>query len=203
MPFSKYFSQVHPQLNFPVRTTLAAFIFTCLYGLLYLASTTAFNSIVTSAVLFLNITYTVPQGILLYRGRQSLPKRYLDCGRVGYFCNVFSVVWIILLGVLICMPPNLPVTLESMNYTPVILVGVFVIINFFWLFTGRWHFEGPHIDMDLLNSQMWSWDEVIAYFESSIEKEGGDGYSVASGFHFLFQYWMNVVPIQISACVPP
>ncbi|GKZ17763.1 hypothetical protein AbraIFM66951_010831 [Aspergillus brasiliensis] len=116
IPFPEYFSQINKTLNFPVHTTLAAFIFTSLYGLLYLASTTAFSSIITSAVLFLNITYVVPQGILLIQGRSHLPKRYINLGWTGYFCNGFAVVWIIIQGVLTCLPPSPEVTLGSMNY---------------------------------------------------------------------------------------
>ncbi|CAG8145989.1 unnamed protein product [Penicillium salamii] len=150
VPFGEFFSKIHPKFQFPVNATIAAFIFTWIYGLLYLASTTAFNSIVTSAVLFLNISYTVPQGILLARGRKSLPDRYLKLGWLGYFCNIFSVLWIIILGVLICMPPNLPVSLGSMNYTPVILVGIFAIINLIWIFSGKKKFEGPQIDWNAM-----------------------------------------------------
>ncbi|KAJ5107336.1 hypothetical protein N7456_004011 [Penicillium angulare] len=151
VPFSKFFSHIHPELQFPLHATIAAFVFTCIYGLLYLASTTAFNSIITSAVLFLNISYSVPQCVLLVRGRQILPARLLDLGWFGLFCNVFSALWIVILGVLIGMPPNLPVSLTSMNYTPVILVGIFVIINIIWLFSGRASFEGPHIDWEMMN----------------------------------------------------
>ncbi|PLB46239.1 choline transporter [Aspergillus steynii IBT 23096] len=151
-PFSTFFSKVSNRLNFPVHTTVAAFIFSCLYGLLYLASTTAFNSIITSAVLFLNITYTVPQGLLLIRGRDSLPARYLRLGYLGWYCNIFSVMWIFVLCVLICMPPNLPVELGSMNYVSVILVGVVVIINLLWVCIGRYSFEGPRIDWDALRA---------------------------------------------------
>ncbi|KAL5342282.1 choline transporter [Aspergillus crustosus] len=152
-PFPSYFSHIDPQFNFPVRTTIAAFIFSCIYGLLYLASTTAFNSIITSAVLFLNITYTVPQGILLTTGRSSLPKRYLKLGWVGYVCNVFSVSWIVVLGVLVCMPPNILITLGSMNYVCVILVGVFVVINVLWFAVGRRSFEGPRVDWGILQGE--------------------------------------------------
>lgn len=151
MPFANFFSSVHPTLQFPLNATIAAFVFTCIYGLLYLASTTAFNSIITSAVLFLNISYTVPQSILLVRGRSILPPRSFSLGWLGVFCNVFSTLWIVLLGVLICMPPNLPVALGSMNYTPVILVGIFVIINIIWMCSGRTVFEGPHIDWAMMN----------------------------------------------------
>ncbi|KAL4873647.1 hypothetical protein BDV12DRAFT_207489 [Aspergillus spectabilis] len=152
-PFSPFFLQIDPHFKFPVRTTIAAFLFSCLYGLLYLASTTAFNSIITSAVLFLNITYTVPQAILLSRGRLSLPARYLKLGWIGWICNVFSVSWIVVLGVLVCMPPNIPITLGSMNYVCVILVGVFGIINALWFTVGRRQFEGPRVDWGVLQGR--------------------------------------------------
>ncbi|EXJ78191.1 hypothetical protein A1O3_09352 [Capronia epimyces CBS 606.96] len=152
VPFSGYFSKIDSRLDFPVRTTCAAFLFSAIYGLLYLASTTAFNSIVTSAVLYLNITYAVPQGILLFQGRsKSLPARYLNLGYFGYLCNIFAVLWIVVLGTLICFPPTLPVTVGAMNYTSVILVGLFAIIIALWFVNGRKNFHGPTIDWELLN----------------------------------------------------
>ncbi|KAK5996415.1 Choline transport protein [Cladobotryum mycophilum] len=151
VPYSSYFSHIDPRLGFPVRTTIAAFVFVCIYGLLYLASTTAFNSIITSAVLYLNITYAVPQVILLFKGRnQSLPPRYLNLGWLGYVCNAFAVLWVVVLGVFICMPPSLPVAAGSMNYTSVVAVSLFVIVLVLWVFSGRHSFEGPEIDWELL-----------------------------------------------------
>ncbi|KAK7398128.1 hypothetical protein QQX98_012492 [Neonectria punicea] len=150
VPFSTYFVKIDRKLGFPVRTTVASFVFVLLYGLLYLASTTAFNSIVTSAVLFLNITYAVPQGILLFQGRESLPPKYLNLGRFGYACNTFSILWIVVLGVVICMPPSLPVTTATMNYISVVTVGLFSLIILLWYTSGRRNFEGPHIDWELM-----------------------------------------------------
>ncbi|KAG6354403.1 hypothetical protein INS49_004420 [Diaporthe citri] len=151
VPFSEYFSDIHPRLGFPLRTTLAAFAFSCIYGLLYLASTTAFNSIVTSAVLFLNITYAIPQGILLCRNREeALPPRYLNLRWFGYVCNIFSCTWIFVLVVFICMPPRLPVEVGSMNYTSVVLVGLVSIVFVLWIARGKSKFRGPNIDWGLL-----------------------------------------------------
>lgn len=158
-PFPKFFSQISTRFHFPLNATVAAFVFSCLYGLLYLASTTAFNSIINSAVLFLNITYTVPQGVLLVRGRSLLPQRYLSLGIIGYICNIFSVLWTVLLGVLVCMPPNLPIALGSMNYICVILVGVFIVINCLWFAIGRKSFEGPCIDWGMMRTG-WRVNEV-------------------------------------------
>ncbi|KAK5049451.1 hypothetical protein LTR84_004380 [Exophiala bonariae] len=150
-PFPDYFAHIDTKLQFPARATVAAFGFNALYGLLYLASTTAFNSIITSAVLFLNITLAAPQAILVLRGRNKyLPERPFKLGPLGYFCNIFSMLWIPVLVVLVCMPPGLPVTVESMNYTSIILVGLLVLIVIGWFVFGH-QFEGPKIDWEMLN----------------------------------------------------
>ncbi|KAF1949876.1 amino acid transporter [Byssothecium circinans] len=151
LPFSNYFSHIDERKAFPVRTTIAAFVFVCIYGLLYLASTTAFNSIVTSAVLFLNISFAIPQGILLFQGRNKLPTRYLNLGYLGYFCNGFAIVWIVVLGTTVCMPPSLPVSVGNMNYSSVCLVGLMSIVLLFWFTLGK-NFRGPDIDWEGLRA---------------------------------------------------
>lgn len=150
-PFHKFFSHIDPKLQFPARSTLLALVFISLYGLIYMASTTAFNSVITSAVLFLNITLVAPQTVLVLRGRNKmLPERPLKLGYVGYFCNIFSTLWVIILVVLVCMPPAVPVTVASMNWSPPILVGLFCLIIVGWFTFGK-KFEGPKIDWELLN----------------------------------------------------
>ncbi|KAL8856519.1 MAG: hypothetical protein Q9178_006834 [Gyalolechia marmorata] len=151
IPFSEFFSHVSIHRDFPVRATVLSICFCCLYGLLYLASTTAFNSIVTGAVLYLNITYAVPQGILFTRGRaKSLPARAFNLGAVGYICNFLTPVLVTVIGTFICFPPELPVTVSNMNYTPVILVGLFcMILGLWWTRGGK--FTGPKIDWEMLN----------------------------------------------------
>ncbi|PYH45738.1 amino acid transporter [Aspergillus saccharolyticus JOP 1030-1] len=144
-PFPEYFSKISPKLDFPVRTTLASFGFCSIYGLLYLASTTAFNSIINAAVLFLNLTYIIPQGLLLLRGRSYLPQRYFSLSWVGLVCNIFSVIWVFFQIALNCMPPHLPVTLDSMNYNSVVLTGILVIVNALWFVSGRHTFQGPQL----------------------------------------------------------
>ncbi|MDI1485701.1 MAG: hypothetical protein OHK93_003890 [Ramalina farinacea] len=165
IPFSPFFSVVSPSRDFPVRATILSVGFCCVYGLLYLASTTAFNSIVTGAVLYLltasfpktqNITYAIPQGIIATRGRSvALPSsspsspRSSDILRlgpyIGYACNILSPLLVIVFGVCICFPPQLPVTVGNMNYTAVILAGLWVMILGFW-YARRGRFEGPRID---------------------------------------------------------
>ena len=86
-----------------------------IYGLLYIASTRAFNTIINTAVLMLNITYTVPQGILATCGRSRLPRRPFNLGVYGYAVNMFSVLWLVVSGVFFCFPATYPTTVASIN----------------------------------------------------------------------------------------
>ena len=150
LPYSTFFARISKRYGFPVRSTLLALVFSCCYGLLYLVSTTAFNSIITSAVLFSNVTYCIPQAIVAVRGRMNvLPDHAFDLGRLGYFCNLISPVFVLSLGVLVCFPPELPVNALNINYTPVVSVGCYSAIVGFWFVLGK-SFEGPKIDWEVL-----------------------------------------------------
>ena len=150
LPYSSFFSHVSERHKFPVRTTILALVFCSTYGLLYLVSTTAFNSIVTSTVLYLNITYAVPQGLVAMRGRKNvLPDHPFDLGILGYICNFLSPILIIVVGVLVCFPPELPVTHQNINYNPIVLVALSLVILAFWFTMGH-QFQGPRIDWDVL-----------------------------------------------------
>ncbi|KAH8599566.1 amino acid/polyamine transporter I [Bisporella sp. PMI_857] len=124
VPFSTYFVQIDDKRAFPLRATIATVIFVSVYGLIFLASTTAFNSIITSAVLFLTITFAVPQAFVAARGRaKCLPTRPLRLGKFGYLVNVISAAITIPIIVLVCFPPVNPTTTENMNYASVLLRG--------------------------------------------------------------------------------
>ena len=62
------------------------------------------------------------------------------------------MLWIVVLGTLVCMPPVLPVTIGSMNYTSPILVGLFTLIMLAWFLNGRKNFKGPKVDLEFINS---------------------------------------------------
>jgi choline transport protein len=150
LPFSKTFAKTHPTLQVPANATIATGIFCILYGLIYIGSTTAFNSFISLAILGLNVTYVIPQGIVVIRGRDKvLPKRQFDLGPIfGPFCNIFSTLWIMLFSVLFCFPVFLPVTAQNMNYLSVVAVGVCLFILALWWCGKRKTFTGPNIQLD-------------------------------------------------------
>lgn len=116
LPLSNYWNHINSHYEFPVRTTLLSVAFCSIYGLLYMASTQAFNSIITTAVLAVNISYVVPQAITLVHGRSKLPKRPFNLGKpFGYFCNAWTPLWITVIGIFINFPNSIPTSAGTMN----------------------------------------------------------------------------------------
>lgn len=98
------------------------------------------------------MTYAVPQGILLFRGRHLLLARALNLGPLGWFCNAFSVFVVTALTILLCFPPVLPTSVGSMNYSSVVLFGLMAVVIFLWMVKGRRTFHGPEVDVDMIES---------------------------------------------------
>ncbi|PLB54719.1 amino acid transporter [Aspergillus steynii IBT 23096] len=151
IPFSDYFAVVDERFQSPIRATVLSTAFASLYGLLYLASTNAFSSITTSAVLYFNISYAIPQAMALFRGRAVLPRRSLNLGPiVGPFCNAFTVIAVLALVIIYSCPSTLPTQVDSMNYSSVVLVGISGIILASWLLVGS-RFRGPDVDLQRMH----------------------------------------------------
>jgi choline transport protein len=111
--------------------------------------------------MFLNLTYIMPQALLLWRGRAVLPPRWLDLGRYGYWINLFNVVWVSFMTVIWCFPSFAAVEVSNMSiplryivadldYMSVVAVGVFVIGLIFWYTVKRKTFVGPEVSLQLL-----------------------------------------------------
>lgn len=145
LPYSSFFVRIHPTYQAPINATMACAAVVIIYGLIYIGSATAFNSFLSMSILSLNLTYALPQAILLIRGRERiLPKRPFTLGRqIGPICNAFSILWIIFITIMFCFPTSVPTTVADMNYVSVIIVGISLLILISWWGGKRKTFSGP------------------------------------------------------------
>lgn len=98
-----------------------------------------------------NISYAIPQLVLVIRGRHILPKCYFRLGKwYGLFCNIFSPLAVAVLCVLFSFPATNPTTVDSMNYSSVVLIGLLAILAVLWLLVGK-KFEGPKADLEKMH----------------------------------------------------
>ncbi|GIK01579.1 hypothetical protein Aspvir_005617 [Aspergillus viridinutans] len=153
LPFSRTLATVHPRFQTPVASTVACAALMALYGLIYIASSTAYSSIVSMAILSMNVTYVIPQGILLFRGREKiLVDRYFDLGRYGVFVNAFSCLWVGLYTVIFCFPTIMPPTPSNMNYLAPVVVAIVVLILAVWYGGKKKTFSGP---LEMHHKAIW------------------------------------------------
>src|SRR5699024_187255 len=82
-------------------------------GLLYLGSTTAFNSMVIACIVLLYISYSIPVVCLLIKGRNNIKHGPFWLGKVGLFCNIVLLAWTLFTIVMYSFPSEYPATTGS------------------------------------------------------------------------------------------
>merc|ERR1712187_873088 len=87
-------------------------------GLLYLGSSTAFNSMVTACITLLYISYTTPILCLWYRGRNNIRHGPFWLGTWGLIANIVTLLWTIFCLVMYSFPSTMPVTTGSTFPSP-------------------------------------------------------------------------------------
>lgn len=144
LPLSSWNAAIHPKLQTPINATVTCTIIISLYGVIYVGSTTAFNSFISASILVMNVSYAIPQGIALYRGRQKvIPPCTFRLGAFGYFANAFTVAWVAMYVVFFSFPFQYPTTVQSMNYVSVVAGGIVFIVIGAWFGGKKKTFTGP------------------------------------------------------------
>ncbi|KAK8849460.1 hypothetical protein IAR55_004793 [Kwoniella newhampshirensis] len=148
LPFSRIFAIMNRN-GVPIPSVLLTTVLVIIFGCVYLGSSAALNAILSSSVVFLNISYSIPILLVLVRGRHilrppSLPEPTWTLGPIlGPVCNVVGLAFTILTTIFFLFPPDLPVDGTNMNYAIVVLGIVFIISSITWIVDGRRNFIGP------------------------------------------------------------
>ncbi|KAJ6112268.1 Amino acid/polyamine transporter I [Penicillium sp. IBT 18751x] len=157
LPSSTFFSVVNPTLKVPVRMVLVVVFLQMLLGLIYLGSSTAFNAVLSMAILGMYASYLTPiLFMFMYRRRTSnsivcaaMGTGAFNMGqRWGPTVNVVAMMWLILAMVFSTFPTVMPVTPENMNYCVVVTTGWVVLgAVYYYLFSGKSRFTGPMVEL--------------------------------------------------------
>ncbi|KAG7137001.1 Choline transport protein like [Verticillium longisporum] len=137
MPFSRIWAKVHPRLQIPLNSQIAVTTVVALLGCLYLGSSTAFNSLLGTAVTINNMSYMVPILTNLLTGRRNMHRGVFHMGnRIGPIVNTVTVCWLTFAIVFFSFPYVQPATVQNMNYTCVVVGGLVILISGWWFRVG-------------------------------------------------------------------
>ena len=167
MPGSNWLKKVNIRLGVPLNGMICSFVIQAALGLIWFGSHAAFNAFNGVGVIFLNLSYVMPIGISLFRGRKDLVGSPFNLGTVGgiaaniisvgKFCSLLTLhcysihmltynflsAWICLAIPLFSMPSALPVTLNGMNYASVVFVAGITFAGVWYAVRGRKTYQGP------------------------------------------------------------
>lgn len=156
LPSSAFLSMVNPTLKVPVRMVLVVTFLQMLLGLIYMGSSTAFNAVLSMAILGMYASYFSPILFMFMYGRRVSASVVRGMGtgvfslgpRLGPVVNVVAMMWLLLAMVFSTFPTVMPVTPENMNYCVVVTMGwVLIGAVYYYLFNGKKRFTGPVVEL--------------------------------------------------------
>lgn len=93
MPFSRFFARVHPTLDAPLNALFWTVGWVIVFGCIFLGSSRTLNAITSASVVALGVTYAIPPGINVLRGRTMLPENrpFKIPGAWGRLLNIVRI----------------------------------------------------------------------------------------------------------------
>lgn len=141
LPFSDFFSQVHPTLHVPINALMLDVAVCIILLVIAIGSTTAFYAIVGLSTLALYISNVIP---LLFFVMTKLRGEHIPYGPFSFgnrtlrlVVNFSALAWAIFIAIFLPFPPIVPVTSTNMNYAGPVLLAMIVWALFDWVTTGK------------------------------------------------------------------
>lgn len=120
----------------------------CLFRLQSLGSIVAFDAMVSIATIGLYIAYALPIFFRVTLASNSFIPGPFNLGRYGIVVGWIAVIWVAIISVLFSLPVAYPITIETLNYTPVAVGGLFILTVSSWILGARYWFRGPITNID-------------------------------------------------------
>jgi amino acid transporter len=113
-----------------------------------LGSIVAFEAMVSIAVIGLYIAYALPIFFRVTLARKRFIAGPFNLGRYGFVVGWIAVIWVATISILFSLPVSYPITIETLNYTPVALGCLIILILSYWILSGRHWFKGPITNLE-------------------------------------------------------
>ncbi|TKA79962.1 hypothetical protein B0A49_02180 [Cryomyces minteri] len=145
LPFPGWLSKTHPRWNVPLNCITVTIGINIVLCLINLGSTLAFNIIIGLQNVGFLSTSIISIGCLISARlrRDPLPPARWSLGHLGMPITYFAVLYASFLVTFCFFPVMVPVTAQTVNWTPAIFVGVVVLATSFYLVNGRKVYTAP------------------------------------------------------------
>ncbi|KAL5433701.1 hypothetical protein PMIN07_000398 [Paraphaeosphaeria minitans] len=149
LPGHGWLSKVSPHWNIPLPGVIVSLSISALLSLINIGSSVALGAITSLGAVATLISYYLTIGCLVHRRvfGAPLPDRRWSLGRWGLAVNIGALIILTPLIFFLTWPLFTPVTAETMNWSSMMLVGVFIISTTYYVVKGRKEFTGPVVNV--------------------------------------------------------
>ncbi|KJK65787.1 amino acid permease GABA permease [Aspergillus parasiticus SU-1] len=151
LPFSNWLGAVHPTLHIPVNSVILTCAFSIIMFLINIGSGVAMNALLSLATSPLMGTYMICIACVIVRRitkSPSLPPSRWSLGRFGMPVNILALVYASWAFFWSFWPVNREVTAETLNWAPVLFVGVMGTSGLLYWLVARKVYEGPVVKVE-------------------------------------------------------
>ncbi|KAF5376884.1 hypothetical protein D9615_007229 [Tricholomella constricta] len=158
LPGSRWWKVINPRTRTPVNAVWLVMAATAICGFLGF-SQAALTSLAGASVIGLYTSYAAPIFLRITYGRDKLVPGPFTLGAWSTPVGAIAIAWISFIIVLLFFPPGQRTTTQDMNYTVVIIMGVFIFATASWVFSAHKWFKGPVRNIDDGAEDKASYDE--------------------------------------------
>ncbi|KAI3858783.1 hypothetical protein MKX03_033736 [Papaver bracteatum] len=142
MPYSSVWHKVN-KYEVPINAVWLSVCISFCMALTSLGSLVAFQAMVSIATIGLYIAYALPIFFRVTLARKRFVPGPFNLGRYGLFVGWVAVIWVAIITILFSLPVAYPITTDTLNYTPVAVGGLLIVIVSWWILSARHWFKGP------------------------------------------------------------
>ncbi|RKL42667.1 hypothetical protein BFJ72_g5046 [Fusarium proliferatum] len=157
LPFAERIASVDKRRQIPTVSIVVVSFLLMLLSLINIGSTTAFNAILSLAVVSLQASYLLPIILLIWRRLfrpDTLRWGPWRLGKAGLPINIIAVIYLMYTCIFLLFPPYQPITPVNMNYAPVVLGGALVFGCIYWPLRVSKRYVGPLTDAEVLEGTL-------------------------------------------------
>jgi len=145
LPFHAWFATVPHGWEIPVNAVLFTIAFSCLFSLVNIGSTIAFNQILSLGLAALLSSYAVSISCVALRRirRQPLLESAFSLGAFGLPINILSLAFLLLAFTMSFFPPVAHPNPQTMNWSCLAYGAVLIVGMIYYFVRARHHYVGP------------------------------------------------------------
>jgi len=151
LPGSRYWKKINRHTQTPVNAVWFVVSIAAICGVVGFSGA-ALASLAGASVIGLYTSYAAPIFLRITTGRSSFAPGPFSLGRWAVPVGIIAVSWVAYIVVLLFFPAGQTTTAQGMNYSVVIIMGVFIFASLSWVLSARHWFIGPVRTIDETSS---------------------------------------------------